>query len=174
MAMVPTVAKPSEMGAMPGMMAKPVRASTIAAARPMVTTITTAFPKISKPRTMAPSARHRPSAIRAAIITMGMRLRSTIPAGNPATSPPASTPSGMVTMPQRIPLAITGRSSSRRIPMATGMVNTMVAPSMEPVSTPPNIAAWGLSVICTANAPPPMSQASREPANMAGSAPKIP
>ena len=129
------------MGAMPGMMTKPVRPSTMAAARPTVTTMTTAFPKTSKPRTIAPSARHRPRAMRAAMMTMGMRLRSTIPAGKPAVRPPARTPNGMVTMPQRIPFAITGRSSSRRIPMATGMVKTMVAPSMEPVSTPPSMAA---------------------------------
>ena len=44
-------------------------------------------------------------------------------------------------MPQRIPFAMTGLSFSSRIPMATGMVNTTVAPSMEPVSTPPSMAA---------------------------------
>ena len=45
-------------------------------------------------------------------------------------------PKGMATMPQRIPFAMAGRSSSSRIPIATGMVNTTVAPSMEPVITP--------------------------------------
>ena len=61
--------------------------------------------------------------------------------GNPAVRPPARTPRGTVTMPQRIPFAMTGLSFSSRIPMATGMVNTTVAPSMEPVSTPPSMAA---------------------------------
>ena len=48
----------------------------------------------------------------------------------------------------------------------------MVAPSMEPVITPPSPAAWGLSVSSRARGPPPMSQARMDPANMAGSAPK--
>ena len=140
-AMVPTVSKPSEMGAMPGMMTNPVSASTMAAASPTVTTATTSLPNTSKPLTMAFSARHSPRAISAAMMTMGIRLRSTIPMGNPAVRPPARTPSGMVTMPQRIPCAMTGLSFSSRIPIATGMVNTTVAPSMEPVSTPPSMAA---------------------------------
>ena len=75
-------------------------------------------------------------------------------------------------MPQRIPCAMTGLSFSSRIPMATGMVNTTVAPSMEPVSTPPSMAAGWLAASSTANAPPPMSQARMVPANMAGSAPR--
>ena len=92
--------------------------------------------------------------------------------GNPAVRPPARTPSGMVTMPQRIPFAMTGLSFSSRIPIATGMVNTTVAPSMEPVSTPPSMAAGWLAASSTASAPPPMSQARIVPANMAGSAPR--
>ena len=56
--------------------------------------------------------------------------------------------------------------------MAAGMVKTMVAPSMEPVSTPPKYAACMSSVISIARAPPPMSLAKILPANMAGSAPK--
>ena len=56
--------------------------------------------------------------------------------------------------------------------MATGMVNTTVAPSILPVSTPPSSAAWGSDVSAAASAPPPMSQASSVPANMAGSAPR--
>ena len=136
-----TVSKPSEMGAMPGMMTNPVSASTMAAASPTVTTATTSLPNTSKPLTMAFSARHSPRAISAPMMTMGIRLRSTIPMGNPAVRPPARTPSGMVTMPQRIPFAMTGLSFSSRIPIATGMVNTTVAPSMEPVSTPPSMAA---------------------------------
>ena len=77
----------------------------------------------------------------------------------------------MAMMPQRIPFAMAGRSSSRRMPMATGMVNTTVAPSMEPVMTPPSPAASGLPASSLARFPPPMSQAKMVPANMAGSAP---
>ncbi len=172
MAMVPTVRKPSEMGAMPGRMAKPVSPSTMARARPRVATAATALPNREKPRTMAPSARHSPRAMRAARMRMGVRFPRTIPRGQPAATPPTNTPRGMVTMPLRMPLAMAGRSSSRRMPMATGMVKTMVAPSMEPVMTPPRPAALGSSVRARARGPPPMSQARMDPANMAGSAPR--
>ena len=55
---------------------------------------------------------------------------------------------------------------------ATGMVNTTVAPSMDPVMTPPRAAALGSLVSSLAREPPPISQARMEPANMAGSAPR--
>ena len=66
---------------------------------------------------------------------------------------------------------MTGLSFSSRIPMATGMVNTTVAPSMEPVITPPRAAAWASWVSSRASAPPPISHARMDPANMAASAP---
>ena len=106
------------------------------------------------------------------MIRMGVRFLSTIMKGYPAARPPTSTPTGMVTTPQRIPFAMAGRSSGRRIPIATGIVNTTVAPSMEPVMTPPRRAARGSSVISWAREPPPISQARMVPANMAGSAPR--
>ena len=115
--------------------------ATIAAAKPTVISATTPLPKAPKPRIMASSFFHSPRAISAPMNTIGIKFRRIIPTGNPATNPPTNTPTGMVTMPQRMPLAMAGRSSSESIPMATGMVNTMVAPSMEPVITPPSMAA---------------------------------
>ncbi len=53
----------------------------MAAASPTVTTATTSLPNTSKPLTMAFSARHGPRAISAAMMTMGIRLRNTIPMG---------------------------------------------------------------------------------------------
>ena len=152
----------------------PVNPSTMAAASPTVTKVITALPNTAKPLTMAFSAFHRPNAITSPMITMGTKFRSTFPTGKPAVRPPARIPSGMVTMPHNIPFAMAGRSSSLRIPMATGMTNTMVAPSMDPVSTPPSIAACASCVSSIASAPPPMSQARIVPANMAGSAPRKP
>ena len=174
MAMAPTVSKPSEMGARPGMSRKPVRLSTMAATSPTVTMATTILPNTVKAVTMAFSARQSPRAMSAAMNTMGMRLRSTMAAGNPAVRPPARMPRGMATMPHRIPLAMAGRSSCRSRPMATGMVKTTVAPSMEPVRMPPRPAASGLKASSRAREAPPMSQARRVPANMAGSAPRNP
>ena len=172
MAMAPTVWKPSEMGAIPGIRTKPVSSSTMAAPRPAVITATMILPNTAKPRIMASSARHSPRAIKAPIIRIGTRFLMTIRKGNPAARPPTSTPTGMVTTPQRIPFAMAGRSSGWRMPIATGIVKTTVAPSMEPVMTPPSRAAWGSAVISWARDPPPISQARMVPANMAGSAPK--
>ena len=138
----------------------------------MVMTIITPLPKIPKPLIIPRSANTRPKAIRPPMITIGIKFRSTMPTGNPATRPPASRPTGMVTMPAKMPFAIAGLSSSFKIPIATGMVNTMVAPSILPQSTPPISAALGSELICCANGPPPISQAKIVPANIAGSAPK--
>ena len=172
MAMAPTVSNPSVIGAIPGRMAYPVSASRIAAANPRVMIMTTPLPNNSNPRIIHFSAFQSPKAIRAPMTTMGTIFRSTIISGKPATKPPTSTPAGMVTMPQRMPRAILDLSCSSRIPMATGMVKTMVAPSILPVITPPNNAAWGSAVSSAAKAPPPISQARMVPANMAGSAPR--
>ena len=141
MAISPTTSNPSEMGAIPGIRVNPVNSFTMMAANPTVITATTPLPKAPKPRIMAFSAFQSPKAMSPPISTMGSTFRRTIPTGNPATRPAATTPRGMVTMPHRMPLAMAGRSSSVRIPMATGMMNTTVAPSMDPVMTPPSMAA---------------------------------
>ena len=78
MAMVPTVSKPSEMGANPGITANPVRAWMMAPESPTVTTATRIFPKAVKAATMAFSARQSPRAMSRAISTMGTRLRRTM------------------------------------------------------------------------------------------------
>ena len=78
MAMVPTVSKPSEMGANPGITANPVRVWMMAPESPTVTTATRIFPKAVKAATMAFSARQSPRAMSRAMSTMGTRLRRTI------------------------------------------------------------------------------------------------
>ena len=52
------------------------------------------------------------------------------------------------------------------------MVNTTVAPSIDPQMTPPKSATDLSFANSLASAPPPISQAKIEPANIAGSAPK--
>ena len=106
MAMAPTVWNATSTVSMPGISTKPVRLCTMAAARPTVIKAIMPLPKMPKPLIMAFSAFHRPSAISAPMSTMGIRLRSTITGENPATKPPTRIPTGMVTIPARIPFAM--------------------------------------------------------------------
>ena len=174
MAMSPTVSRPSVTGVSShpaGMILMLSTCSKTAIMRPTVMMASRIFPNHSKPVVMALGKRHKPKAMSRAAVTMGMRLISTMPIGKPAIRPEINTPTGMVQMPARIPLARKPRSSFSMIPRETGIVNTTVAPIMEPSTRPDSCAACGFAVICWARGQPPMSQASRVPANIAGSAP---
>ncbi|MPM70436.1 hypothetical protein SDC9_117391 [bioreactor metagenome] len=104
-AISPTIAIPSCIGAIPGIITIPVNASTIAAARPNVITITTPFPKYVNPFIIAFSNFNNPSAITIANIIIGIKFLTTIISGNPATNPPTNAPTGIVIIPASIPVA---------------------------------------------------------------------
>ena len=86
-------------------------------------------------------------------------------------SPPARQPSGIVTIPMRMPLASAGWSFFSMIPRATGIEKTMVGPIIPPRMIPANRPICGLAAICIASGYPPMSQAKSVVANIEGSAP---
>ena len=138
MAISPTMPMPSSMELRPGIIVRGVRASMMAAARPMVMMITIMRPKTWKPFTMPLGTKASPRAMSSAKSTMGSRLRSTIITGNPATRPPTKLPMGMVMTPASTPVARAGRSSALMMPRPTGMVKTMVGPSIAPTMRPPN------------------------------------
>ena len=172
MAMSPTISTPSEMGFSPGIRVRGVSSWMMAAARPMVMMMTMILPNTWKPFTMPPGMRNSPRAMSTAMSTMGIRLRSTMLRGKSAARPPTKLPMGTVTTPASTPVARWGRSSAWMMPRPTGMVNTMVGPSMEPTISPPNWPASWVRASSRARGAPPMSLARMVPANMAGSAPR--
>ena len=72
-----------------GMTVTPVSSVKTAAASPTVMTARTPRPNHRKPRIIARSQRHSPSAMSTANSTMGTRFRTSMPSGKPAASPPA-------------------------------------------------------------------------------------
>ena len=66
-------------------------------------------------------------------MTIGIKLINKVPNDKPGTSnPPTKHPTGTVTKPYKIPRAKKGRSDFSMIPKATGIVNTIVGPIIEP------------------------------------------
>ena len=102
---------PSLIGAIPGIITKPVRFSIIAAASPIVITTTTPVPKICKPCCHFSGINHSPIIINTANIMIGIKFLKIIITGKPATSPPTKQPKGIATIPARTPFAKYGLSS---------------------------------------------------------------
>ncbi len=131
-----TTAMASLMGAMPGIMPKPVMLSTAASIRPMVTIQRMASARMQKPFTILPGASCKPTSSSRARAKTGMFWWSITSSGRPAASPPATSPTGIAARPSMTPRAKKPRSFLGIMPMPTGMVNTMVQPNMAATTTP--------------------------------------
>jgi hypothetical protein len=125
--------------------------SKTAIARPIEISAIRPLPKARKPVVILSGIFHSPTAMRAAAMTIGIRLTSTMPGSKPATSPPASTPSGIVIMPASTPWARKERSSFSMMPSATGIVNTIVGPIMAPRIRPASRPASASIASCCAS-----------------------
>ena len=93
------------MGASPAMGAHAVRLSIKPKSNPRMEIAVISLPNTVKARMSSPSIFQSPSAMRAERIRMGMRFLRSMTIGNPSTIPPSRMPKGMVTIPQRMPLA---------------------------------------------------------------------
>ena len=135
--------------------------------------ITTACPNIENPFVIFSGIFHNPIQINIENIIIGIKFLSTIITGIPAIIPPTKHPIGIVVIPAKIPFAKNGRSSFSIIPNATGIVNTIVGPIIDPKINEANLAACTSVVNLNASGVPPISVANKVVANIEGSAPNI-
>ena len=134
--MVDTVPMASWMGVMPGMGFHPVRYSTAASTRPMVTIQRMPSASRQKPFTIFRGIFHSPRSSSAARRKMGRFWCRQVRMESPQSMPPATRPTGMAANPTMMPWAKKGWSVLGIIPMPTGMRNTMVQPKMEATTRP--------------------------------------
>ena len=103
--MLPTVRKPSVMGFMSSMRARPVSFSTAPAARPIMIMTSSSLAMSWKMKMVFRGNRASPKMTTAAIRITGSRLRKITPVSSPASQPPTKPPRGTPIKPHSIPTA---------------------------------------------------------------------
>ena len=169
---VKTVAALSVNGAVFLIITLPVRVWKIPRARPQVMRIEMNFPNIEKILIVISGNFRRPIMIMTEMRIAGARLIKTVRGLIPIARPETKQPTGMVLIPQRSPRRTSLWCSFFDELRATGIVNEMVAPSIDATQSPwkePKSVSFATE---SAKAAPPISLAIRIPAKALGSKPK--